>query len=60
MNKHVNKLNKEANDARKMIEDSDSDNSDDSETEIKVVRSVKRSFFCFPSSQLRDLRRCYW
>ena len=35
MNKHVNKLSKEAFDARKMIEDSDSDNTDDSDEESK-------------------------
>ncbi len=34
MNKHVNKLSKEASDARKMIEDSESD-SDDSDEENK-------------------------
>jgi nuclear cap-binding protein subunit 1 len=38
MNKHVNKLNKEATDMRKQIEDSDnSDNSDDSDNEDKMV-----------------------
>ena len=35
MNKHVNKLNKEANDARKMIDDSDSDSDNDSDSEKK-------------------------
>lgn len=35
MNKHVNKLNKEATDARKMIEDSESDSENDSDNEKK-------------------------
>ena len=40
MNKHVNRLNKEAGDARKMIEDSESDNSDESDNEDKMVRTI--------------------
>ena len=39
MNKHVNKLNKEANDARKMIEDSeDSDSDSDHDTKKGIIK----------------------
>ncbi len=45
MNKHVNRLNREANDARKMIEDSDnSDQSDDSDEDTKMVFKIVRLF----------------
>ncbi len=40
MNKHVNRLNKEANDARKMIEDSDNSDNSDSEEDTKMVRYI--------------------
>ena len=45
MNKHVNKLSKEATDARKMIEDSGSE-SDDSDDDNK--RNGNKIRFCFP------------
>ena len=46
MNKHVNKLSKEASEARRMIEESDSDNSDNdsaNEMEEKDKRSGRKN-----------------
>ena len=46
MNKHVNKLSKEASEARRMIEESDSDNSDNdsaNEMEEKEKRSGRKN-----------------
>ena len=44
MNKHVNKLNKEANDARRMIDDSESDSDDsDKESGANAVSKMKHS-----------------
>ena len=41
MNKHVNKLRKEATDARRMIEDSDSDSADESDEESSKKNGEK-------------------
>ena len=42
MNKHVNKLSKEASEARRMIEESDSDNSDnDSANEMEEKDKIE-------------------